>query len=63
MQPITSAGFREPRAAGRAELAKGMIFRILLDPESKHHAMRTIEKLAAFLCEVRAQQKRDYRLV
>src|ERR1700694_1510478 len=38
MQPITSAGFREPRAASRAALAKGMIFRILSHPESKHHA-------------------------
>src|ERR1700676_3468319 len=38
MQPITSAGFREPRAASRATLAKGMIFRILSHPESKHHA-------------------------
>src|ERR1700730_15346328 len=38
MQPITSARFREPRAARRAALAKGMIFRILSHPESKHHA-------------------------
>src|ERR1700675_3007558 len=39
MQPITSARFREPGADSRAALAKGMIFRILSHPESKHHAL------------------------